>query len=76
MAKIKAVPCPTSFLGEFHLAAYDLNRRVWKCRHCGVGGNKDGFEKLTKLEEELYRLKVELEISKFEAELAVMGWAA
>ena len=67
---ILAIACPASFLGEFHHAAYDNGRGVWKCRHCGLGGNAEGLAKLTKLEAKCYELEGELEIAKFEAELA------
>jgi len=69
MPNSRAVACPAAFLGELHHAVYDLDTGVWKCRSCGLGGNVQGFARLTELEAERHGLQTELDIAIFEKEL-------
>jgi len=66
----RPIACPAAFLGDFHHAIYDISSGIWKCRHCGLGGNVRGFARLNDLESERYGLQIELDIARFENELA------
>ena len=67
------VACPASPLGEIHIAVYDTANGIWKCYQCQIGGTGDGFAHLNSLEAERHRLAIELDIKKFELELAARG---
>ena len=69
-ANIKPVACPGSSLGEMHNAVYDLASGRWRCGRCGLAGDVNGFTRLNALEAERHRLANELEIMRFEQELA------
>lgn len=71
--KLRPISCPASYLGRFHMAAYDLGTGVWKCQSCGLAGNQSGLDKLHQLEAELYRLDGEISIARFEIDLANQG---
>ncbi len=66
---IRQVACPASPLGELHMCVYEIDRGVWKCRTCGLGGTTSGFARLNDLEAERHRLATELDIRTFELEL-------
>ena len=70
---IRQVACPASPLGGLHKCAYHIDRGIWKCYSCGIGGTTAGFAHLNDLEAERHRLAIELEHLTFELELATGG---
>ncbi len=73
--KVTKVACPAAFNGPFHYAVYDKANGSWKCYSCGLGGNSKGYEIMSDLEAKLHELTTELDIKRFEQEIALRGVA-